>query len=305
MPRHTATAISFKYHEKYRRGAPDCDLRTLPDGTDFFDFAVEAWKGVSTKDQELEKVYDITEPVIHGRIALLKGRIGHYGEPARIRNIDDDKIIVEHDGNLVNEPRVRLVLAVPDTHPCLHAYMVVEMIQEGSLKRPYVTALRELWNTKFPRFTLKVDNIAESESWLETAEMTKIEVKYLDQQADIADQGEEVIAGSVTSVLKPAKGKYFPRPTLNLVRDNKKLAGRLVGRSDDDKEPDSISVTMEGSGKTKTFAIDEERTPMARWLFSDYGTPALSDGAHIRRCVEEVNDIMERVGGRWDTSWEH
>ena len=62
---------------------------------------------------------------------------------------------------------------------------------------------------------------------------------------------------------------------------------------------------MEGSGKTKTFAIDEERTPMARWLFSDYGTPALSDDAHIRMCAEEVNDIMERVGGRWDTSWEH
>lgn len=305
MPRHTATTISFRYYEKYRRGAPDCDLRTLPDGTDFFDLAVEAWKGVSVKDRELEKVYDTTEPVIHGRIALLKGRIGHYGEPARIRNIDDDEIIMEHDGNLVNEPEVRLVLAVPDTHPCLQAYMVVEMIQEGSLKRPYVTALQELWNTKFPKFTLKVDNIAESESWLETAEMTKIEVKYLDQQADIADQGEEVIAGTVTSVLKPAKGKYFPRQTLNLVRDNKKLAGRLVGRSDDDKEPDSISVTMEGSGKTKTFAIDEERTPMARWLFSDYGTPALSDDAHIRRCVEEVNDIMERVGGRWDTSWEH
>lgn len=305
MPRHTATAISFRYREKYRRGAPDCDLRTLPDGTDFFDLAVEAWKGVSIKDHELEKVYDTTKPVIHGRIALLKGRIGHYGEPARIRNIDDDEIIMEHDGNLVNEPEVRLVLAVPDTHPCLQAYMVVEMIQEGSLKRPYVTALRELWNTKFPRFTLKVDNIVESESWLETAEMTKIEVKYLDQQADIADQGEEAIAGSVTSVLKPAKGKYFPRRALKLIRDNKKLAGRLVGRSDDDKEPDSISVTMEGSGKTKTFAIDEERTPMARWLFSDYGTPALSDDAHIRRCAEEVNDIMERVGGRWDTSWEH
>ena len=305
MPRHTATAISFRYHEKHQRGAPDCDLRTLPDGTDFFDLAVEAWKGVSIKDHEREKVYDTTKPVIHGRIALLKGRIGHYGEPARIRNIDDDKIIMKHNGNLVNEPEVRLVLAVPDTHPCLQAYMVVEMIQEGSLKRPYVTALQELWNTKFPKFTLKVDNIAESESWLETAEMTKIEVKYLDQQADIADQGEEVIAGSVTSVLKPAKGKYLPRRALKLIRDNKKLAGRLVGRSDDDKEPDSISVTMEGSGKTKTFAIDEERTPMARWLFSDYGTPALSDDTHIRKCVKEVNDIMERVGGRWDTSWEH
>ena len=99
--------------------------------------------------------------------------------------------------------------------------MVIEMIQEGSLKRPYVTALRELWNTKFPKFTLKIDNIAESESWLETAEMTKIEVKYLNQQADIADQGEEVIAGSVTSVLKPAKGKYFLRRTLNMVRNKK------------------------------------------------------------------------------------
>lgn len=305
MPRHSATAISFRYGERRRKGAPDCDLRSLPDETDFFDFAIEAWAEVTGKDHEREKVYDIANPVIHGRVALLKGRIGHYGEPARIRNINNDKVVTEHKGDLVNEPEVRLVLAVPETNPCLRAYMVVEIIQEGSLKQPYLAALRELWNMRFPEFTLKVENIAESEAWLETAEMTQIEVKYLDQQADIADYGEETIAGTVTSVLKPPSNTLFPKRTLKLIRDNKKLAGRLVGRSDDDKEPDAISVTMEGSGRTKTFAIDQERTPMARWLFSDYGMPTLSDDAHIRRCVQEVNDIMKRVGGRWDTNWEH
>jgi hypothetical protein len=305
MPRHSATAISFRYGERYQKGAPDCDLRSLPDETDFFDLAIEAWAGVTGKDRKREKVYDIADPIIRGRVALLKGRIGHYGQPARIRNIDDDKVVTEHEGNLVNEPEARLVLAVPNTRPCLRAYMVVEIIQEGSLKQPYLATLRELWNMKFPDFTLKVDNVAESEAWLETAEMTQIEIKYLDQQADIADNGDDTIAGIVTSVLKPQKNKYFPKRALKLLRDNKKLAGRLVGRSDDSEEPDSISVTMEGGGRTKTFAIDQERTPMARWLFSDYGMPALSDDAHIRRCIQEVNDIMERVGGRWDTSWEH
>lgn len=237
MPHHSATAVSFRYGERRRQEAPDCDLRSLPDETDFFDLAIEAWAGVTGKDREREKVYDIANPVVRGRVALLKVRIGHYGEPARIRNIDDDKVVTEHQGNLVNEPEVRLVLAVPDTHPCLRAYMVVEIIQEGSLKQPYLAALRELWNMKFPEFTLKVDNIAESEAWLETAEMTQIEVKYLDQQADIADNGDEAIAGIVTSVLKPQKTNTSQKGLLSLYVTTKNLLGVLSDAAMTAKSP--------------------------------------------------------------------
>ena len=237
MPRHSATAISFRYGERYQKGAPDCDLRSLPDETDFFDLAIEAWAGVTGKDRKREKVYDIADPIIRGRVALLKGRIGHYGQPARIRNIDDDKVVTEHEGNLVNEPEARLVLAVPNTRPCLRAYMVVEIIQEGSLKQPYLAALRELWNMKFPDFTLKVDNVAESEAWLETAEMTQIEVKYLDQQADIADNGDDTIAGIVTSVLKPQKTNTSQKKRSSLYETTKNLLGVLSDAAMTAKSP--------------------------------------------------------------------
>lgn len=99
-------------------------------------------------------------------------------------------------------------------------------------------------------------------------------------------------------------GKLFPRKMLDLVKADRLLAGRLIGRADDGL-PDSVSVKMRGEdGREKTFAIDHERTPMARWLFSDWGLPPLEDGPHVRRCLDEVRDLLLREGLEWDTRWE-
>lgn len=306
MPRYTAHAIHFSYHMKYKHHSPALDLRALPgDGADFFDIACEAWACVADRDEQKRRSFSTLPVQRRGRVALFKGRVGHYGTPAQIRDVTTGEVKLEHDGELANEPKVRLVLAVPATDPCLSAYMVVEEAREGSLKDPYIRALREIWNAKYHEFTLKIDNVVESEAWLATAQMAQMTVTYRDQQTDLADHGVPKVAGTVQAVLKPKKGVFFSRKTYELVKKNRKLAGRLVGRSETDEQPDSVSVKMVGQdGKEKTFAIDNERTPMARWVFSDWGAPALTDEQHIRKSLDQVQDLMHREGLEWDTRWE-
>lgn len=306
MPRYTAHAIQFSYHKKHKHHAPALDLRALPgDGADFLDVACEAWACVVDRDEQKHRSFSTLPAQRQGRVALLKGRVGHYGTPAQVRDVATGEIRLEHDGELANEPEVRLVLAVPATDPCSSAYMVVEEVREGSLKAPYIQALRKIWNAKYHEFTLKIDNVVESEAWLATAQMAQMTVTYHDQQADLADHGVPKVAGTVQSVLKLKGGALFPRRTYELVKENRKLAGRLVGRSETDEQPDSVSVKMVGQdGKEKTFAIDNERTPMARWVFSDWGTPTLTDEQHIRKSLDQIRDLMHREGLEWDTRWE-
>lgn len=303
MPRHTAHAIRFRYHEKRKRNAQDLNLNDLPDGSDFLDLACEAWRCMEQLDEKKQRSFDTQPEARTNRIVLFKGRIGHYGAPAQIRDVKTGEVLARHGGNLANEPEARLVLAVPP-HDCIGAYMIVEEIQEGTLKGPYLGALKSLWDARFPHHSLKIDNVAEPEAWLETASMAEMQVVYLDQREDLADAGEMEVAGDVRSVIRPAKGKLFPRKMLDLVKADRLLAGRLIGRADD-QLPSSVSVKMRGEdGREKTYAIDHERTPMARWLFSDWGLPPLDDGPHVRRCLDEVRDLLIREGLEWDTRWE-
>lgn len=304
MPRHTAHAIRFYYHEKHKRNAQPLSLNALPDGSDFLDLACEAWRCMEQKDTDKQRSFDTLPEHRTNRVALFKGRIGHYGSPAQIRDVDTGDVLAVHDGNLANEPEARLVMAVPP-HDSIGAYMVVEEIQEGTLKGPYLRAIRQLWGKRYPRHTLKIDNIAEPEAWLESASLMEMQVVYLDQHGDLADSGEIEVAGSVYSVLRPPKGKLLPRRMLSLIKADRLLAGRLIGRTDGETPPDSVSVKMKGEdGREKTFAIDHEQTPMARWLFSDWGQPPLNDAQHLRRCLDEVRDLMRREGLQWDTQWE-
>lgn len=259
---------------------------------------------MADRDEVRQRSFVTTPAIVTGRVALLKGRVGYYGSPAQVRDVASGKVLLTHDGNVANEPEVRLVVAVPAETPCISAFMVVEEIREGTLKKPYLNALKELWDARYPTFTLVIDNVSEAEGWLETASMTQLTVTYLDQSQDLSDFGEKTVAGSVHSVLKPPKGRVFPRRTLDLVRQHRQLAGRLVGRSDDE-QPDSVTVRMRGTdGREKTFAIDDERTPLARWVFSDWGMAALNDDEHRRRSLEEITGLLQREGVEWNTQWE-
>ncbi|SPT53497.1 Uncharacterised protein [Actinomyces bovis] len=304
MPRFTAHAVRFSYHEKYKRNAQSLDLGRLPDGDNFLAFALEAWNRVADRDEDRQRSFVTSPAIVTGRVALLKGRVGHYGAPAQVRDVASGQVLLTHDGNIANEPEVRLVIAVPGETPCISAYMVVEEIPEGTLKKPYLDALKELWNVRYPKFTLVIKNVSEAEGWLETASMAEMTVTYLDQSRDLSDYGQGTVAGNVHFVLKPPKGKLLPRRTLDCVKKHPEIAGRLVGR-DESERPDSITVRMRGEdGKEKTFAIDQERTPLARWVFSDWGVPALNDDEHRSRSLEEISGLLQREGVKWNSRWE-
>lgn len=304
MPRHTATGFVINYHERRKHNAPDLDLDNLPDGGDIIDLLQEAWDQIQPLDLYRSRAFSRTATVRRGRVLLLKGRVGHFGSPARVRDVNNDKVLLEHDGELVNEPEVRLVLAVPGTRPVLRAYLIAEWIEEGGLRKPYCEALRTLWADRYPGHTLDIKAVTEGEAWLKAAQLRKITVQYKDQPADLADGDTTQELGVVTSVIQRPKG-FLRRRNLEMIKADRLLAGRLVGHEVTDKEPDHVSVTMVHDGREKTFSIDHERTPVARWLLSDYGQPVLSDEDFLRRCLEEVNDLMVRVGGQWHTGWEH
>lgn len=303
MPRHSAHAIRFHYCEKRKRDAPSLYLNALPDSSDFLDLACEAWDHIQRRDETTERSFDTLPAQRSGRVALFKGRVGHYGAPAQIRDVNTGEVHFNHEGNLANEPEVRLVLAVPPSD-CVSAYMIVEEIKEGTLKKPYLDALDSLWRERYPQHTLKTTNVVESEAWLETASLAELNVIYLDQQGDLADGENTQIIGQIHSTLRPSKGKLLPRKAYDIVRDNPHLAGKLIGHATDEL-PDSVTVKMRGQdGREKTFAIDNERPPMARWLFSDAGEPSLDDAQHIDRCLDEVRDLLRREGQEWDTRWQ-
>ena len=304
MPRHTATGFIISYHERNKRNAPDLDLSSLPDGGSLTDLLLEAWDQLQTLDTYRSKAFSRTGAVRHGRVLLLKGRVGHFGSPARIRDVRNDTVLLEHDGEYVNEPEVRLVLAVPDGRPVLRAYLIAEWIEEGGLRKPYCTALRTLWNDRYPRYTLETHIVTEGEAWLKAAQLLRVTVQYKDQPADLADGDHPQDLGVVTSVIQRPTG-FLRRRNLEMIKADRKLAGRLVGHQVTDEEPDHVSVTMVHDGREKTFAIDRERTPVARWILNDYGQPALSDDDFLRRCLDEVDELMVRDGGRWHTGWEY
>lgn len=136
MPRFTAHAIRFSYHEKRKRQAQTLDLSNLPDGDDFLDTAVEAWTCVADSDRDRQRSFVTTPAVVTGRVALLKGRVGHYGAPAQVRNVASGKVLLEHDGDVANEPEVRLVVAVG-----LH-YLLVLLMRIKRLRAVYRDATR-------------------------------------------------------------------------------------------------------------------------------------------------------------------
>lgn len=305
MPRHTAHALEFSYHEARKHHPKLLHLNDLPDGSRFFDLACDAWVSIESLDERRQRSFQALPAIKRGATALMIGRVGHYGAAAQIRDVHSGEVVLNHEGNLANEPEVRLVLAVPPTEECTSAFMIVEEINEGSLKAPYLKALKRLWSERFPDFTLDIDNVAESDGWLKTAELAQVTVTYRDQPTDLADHSTPTDLGVVRSTVTPGKGRRFSRRTYELLSSNKNLAGRLVGRSEDDEEPDSVTVTMVGTDdRKKTFAIGNERTPMARWVFSDFGQPPLDNTAHLRRSLDEVRDLMRLKGTQWDNRWE-
>lgn len=87
------------------------------------------------------------------------------------------------------------------------------------------------------------------------------------------------------------------------MREGKIPKATLLG-FEEGQEPNEVKVTVEKNGRSKTFALDHEKTPSLRQVISGHAEQPPSD-AKFHEIAEDVvmNDIFPSCDVRWETRW--
>ncbi|MDO4613963.1 MAG: hypothetical protein Q4B10_07905 [Actinomycetaceae bacterium] len=301
MGRRVLTVYELSFHEKRKRN-PASFVPANLDGEDLLD-VFERWVSGLTPEhthnedrQTWVSVADVSRYA--PRVLLLDLRVGAYGEPGELVNVETGERVGIIEDNQAPTGSNRALLFVPKTGE--RAYFLSEESSRGQAGG----RIRELFRSHFSKHTDKVtmvmSAVTEGEVWAEAAQLTEVEVRVEGKSVDVAD-GPNVKVGKISYVARPERRRRFPGNLLKNLK-NETVLKRIIA-VDDLPDDRTIWVTMERNGRTKKFELGTEGAPAIRELLNASSEPTLETDELVSRCAERVTGLCERRGAAWDATW--
>jgi hypothetical protein len=304
MARRTLTAHTIEFRRKYSRNRETLAPSNL-DGVDLID-AFQEWctdlDPDSIKDNE-HKVWTRVQAVERTslRILLVTLDVGSWGESGEVIDARDGHKIIDLLEEQAPTGMTRAALLVPPRGET--ALYFAEYSARGSGGSRLLRAFAHFWSTYSDSITMMREPVLASETWLEGASLTEVEVRLRGLSPDIADPIREVV-GIQTHTIRPKRSLRFPFGLLQRLQRNPMIAGGLVGLSGLPDESE-IYVTAEGrDGRSKKFLLDAQAvSPWFREVLNESDEEPLGDAEFIDHCTRTASDLLTRIGQQWELGW--
>lgn len=301
MGRRVLTVSDLTFHQKFKRNPASFAPADL-DGEDLIEI-FHNWAasrhGFDTHNEQRQTWVSITEASRYApRVEVLDLRVGSYGEPGEVVDIDTGEPVGEIQHNQAPTGQNRALLFVPEHGE--RAYFLAEESTRGSAGGHILGLFKKHFSNYTDRITLKTSTVTEGEAWAEAAELTEVEVRVAGQSGDVAD-GLKVKVGRISYIARPEKRHRFPGRLLGALHREETLK-RVVSVPDlpDERE---VFVTMVREGRTKKFQLGTESAPAIREVLNDSAEDALDIATLVDTCAEKVTELCQRTGGEWNKAW--
>lgn len=302
MGRRVLTVTEMTFHQKRVRNGETRSPSDL-DGEDLLKIFHDWVNDIPEKDQAFGKhqTFVAVESVkqVAERVLLIDLRVGSYGEPGEVRDINTKEIVHTITDDEAPVGSNRALLFVPQIGE--RAYFLAEESSRGSGGSRILTMFKHHFSESMATVTMTTARETEAETWTELADLAEIEVRITGRSVDIAD-GPDVKVGRLSHLARPVSGtKYFPRQLLNKLSD-KQVLSKVVSVPDLDPEHE-VYVTMEHGDRSKKFLLGHETGPAIREVLSEAGERPLTDEVLITRCTERISDLLQRHQESWEPAW--
>lgn len=302
MGRRVLTVTEMTFHQKRVRNGETRSPSDL-DGKDLLNIFHDWVSDIPEEDQTFGKyqTFVVVESVkrVAARVLLIDLRVGSYGEPGEVRDVNTKEIVHTITDNEAPVGSNRALLFVPQIGE--RAYFLAEESSRGSGGSRILAMFRHHFSESIDAVTMNTARETESETWTKLADLAEVEVRITGRSVDIAD-GPDVKVGRLSHLARPVSGaKYFPRQLLSKLSDRRVLS-QVV--SVPDLDPDyEVYVTMEHGDRSKKFLLGNETGPAIREVLSEAGERPLTDEMLIARCTERIGNLLQRHQESWDPAW--
>ncbi|WP_392424761.1 hypothetical protein [Barrientosiimonas humi] len=289
------------FHRKYKPAEQTYAPAAL-EGEDLLDIFIDwakALKPTDTRNIKRQTWVSVAEVRRYAdRVALVELRVGAYGEPGDIVNIetgDSDGII---DDNQAPTGENRALLYVPETGEA--AYFLSEGSSRGIGGSDILRHFRSYFSKYTDQITMNADSVTEGEAWAAAAHLTEVEVRVQGRSADIAD-GVSVNVGKVSHIARPEKKQWFSGKLLKSLEQEQVL--RQIVAIDEVPDDREVYVTLEHGGRTKKLLLGIQGSPAIREVLNEADEGTLDTKTLVQRCTERVSDLCSRKGATWQAAW--
>lgn len=305
--RRTVTVMALRVKPARKRNPQWHSLDNCGPGIDMLTFVDEMltnWKADTGVDHAKGRFLTLRGHDKSKRTILVNADVGTFGERGSMRKVTSHAEVHSHGADEAHTLWVRLFFVVPKNSTLALVY--VEHVDRRAATK-ILDELRQRWiaHDYAKDYTLVTEALVLPEVWLQNVELEHVTVTSYGHESDRADLiggSKGAPLGTLTMRLEPEKGRsHLPKSLLSLLRDKKVNRAKLLGLGIPNKEIDQVKVTVGRDGATKTFVIDNERTPTVRLDLSDAAVDTSDADGFRMFCLEQAPDLYERMGADWQT----
>lgn len=302
MPSRSLAVLKLQYHPRRK---PDklADVAALPDSLDLLDLlhGVLNLPPAALRSEEKFEDCAVLDIQRFGRVVLADLESGHYGEPGRAKNVDTGTIthaITERESTPVD---TRLAAYVPKRGR--YALLFLETTVGSKVRARFLDLTHRVWSKRYPEWVLTTTAVVHGHDWIQKAELESVVATIQGWSPDIGDGNQQKKVGNLAHTIVPVSGdRFLPRRLFERLMDQKLKRGAVLGLPDA-QEPDEVKVQMTYNGQSKTFVLDNARTPPVRIHLSDHGEERLGDALFLRQCDDEAKRFFGAEKVDWRASW--
>lgn len=286
---------------------------------DLFSDMNDALEADPLKDHEKQVSIRVAEQTATDYTHLVTYRRGVYGDAGRE--------VVDEDSGLVTHPLTERE-SVPETLRCAlvvppgvnDALLFTEHDGSTSVATSITDELKAAFGSQDVKtlvegrkkgevvergVTLNVTTHQDKEAWRQGARLLRFRVIRRQREADFTPQGsnKKVTASmSESELYLPAGSKGFADWISQALFGNAIDAATHLALDEPD-EVEGIEVTREKDGKTRTYMLGTERTPVFRRVLSSAGLPAIDDHAFMDAVKGEAEHYFDKIGVQLSRDW--
>lgn len=300
MPRRTMTVTRLSYQKRNAR-SKWLDVAKLPDDDDllhFFYAFANSLKNDALVEDDHERYNKIEKLAPFGRTLGIVTAPGRFGEEGEVRNVRTGAVASTYGKDQANTVTTHAVLVVPKKGTA--ALLFTEKAAGVGGTSRLLDLFKTAFQARYNQFTFRPETIVEGDLWLKNAQLEKVTATLHNYSSDAADKNKPKIVGDLQHSLSPRQGnKYLPAEIWTKLKARQLDEGSLLGFPNNE-QPDEIVVRVGSGGVSKSFVLGKEKSAGVSYRLTGAKESALSEAAILKFCLEEADDIFERLGVDWD-----
>lgn len=302
MPRRTVS-VSHVYVHTERKPKERKPIDNFDgNGSDLLVLLRAFVKGVDPNllvDDTTERYVSIDDLEGSGRTLFCQVEAGWFGQSGKIKNVKTHEVEHEHTAESATTRTIRFVAVAPKGAKGMLVFTerVGGVNSSTRILALFHKALRHHYDGE--KLSFKIETMVESAAWLQKAELERVTgvVNSYGYNSDVADAGNTKEIGRLVVDLVPSgKLEFLPKKVWLGLKNKNLSAAKVLGLSED-VHVDQISVKVSADGKSKVFAIENEKEPALAYLLAARGD--VDSAVFIDFCFDHAKDLLPNVGSEW------